>query len=197
MEEKIRCQWCKQTELTIKYHDKEWGIPVHNDKIHFEYLALEVMQCGLNWTMILKKREILKKCFDDFDFNKIALYNDNNIKKIMKSEGMIKSERKIKAIINNAKLFKEIIMEYGSFDKYLWSYTEFKTLVYESHKLIIPSQNELSDIISKDLKKRGFKFLGSITIYAHLQACGIINDHDHNCFMYSYINNSFPVKFVN
>ena len=196
MENKKRCQWCQNTVLTLKYHDNEWGIPVHDDKVHFEFLTLEVMQCGLNWTMILKKREILRQCFENFDFNKIALYDEKDIERIMKTEGMIKSERKIKAVINNAKLYIDIIKEHESFDKYLWNYSQFKTLIYINHKSSITTQNYLSNIISKDLKKRGFKYLGSITIYAHLQACGIINDHEPDCFMYDYINNNFPINFV-
>ncbi|MFR1757399.1 MAG: DNA-3-methyladenine glycosylase I [Eisenbergiella sp.] len=196
MENKKRCQWCQNTVLTLKYHDNEWGIPVHDDKIHFEFLTLEVMQCGLNWTMILKKRDILRQCFENFDFYKIALYDEKDIERIMKTEGMIKSERKIKAVINNAKLYIDIIKEHESFDKYLWNYSQFKTLIYINHKSSITTQNYLSNIISKDLKKRGFKYLGSITIYAHLQACGIINDHEPDCFMYDYINNNFPINFV-
>lgn len=196
MENKKRCQWCQNTVLTLKYHDNEWGIPVHDDKIHFEFLTLEVMQCGLNWTMILKKRDILRQCFENFDFYKIALYDEKDIERIMKTEGMIKSERKIKAVINNAKLYIDIIKEHESFDKYLWNYSQFKTLIYINHKSSITTQNYLSNIISKNLKKRGFKYLGSITIYAHLQACGIINDHEPDCFMYDYINNNFPINFV-
>ena len=194
--EKKRCKWCEKLKITIEYHDREWGIPVHDDRIHFEYLTLEVMQCGLNWTMILKKREILRKCFDGFDFEKICLYDEEKIKNIMNTEGMIKSERKIRAIINNAKMYKDIIKECGSFDNYIWNYTKNKTIVYKSHKYEIPSKNKLSDKICLDLKKRGFKFLGSITIYAHLQASRIINDHNPQCFMFDYINNNFPIEKI-
>ena len=187
------CNWGETSELNLKYHDEEWGVPVFDDRTQFEYLMMEVMQCGLNWNMMINKREIFRKCFDNFDFNKIADYNTNDIKRIMNTGGMIKSERKIAAIINNAKCFQKIREEFGSFCNYIWRYSDNKTILYEKHNEgYIPASNGLSDKISKDLKKRGFKYMGTITIYSHLQASGIINDHDENCPRYNYINSNYP-----
>ncbi len=187
------CSWENTSELNIKYHNEEWGIPVHDDRMQFEYLMMEVMQCGLNWNMMINKREIFRKCFDNFEYDLIANYKDKDIDRIMKTEGMIKSRKKIEAIINNAKCFQEIRKEFGSFCKYLWRHSDNKTIIYDKHNDgYIPVSNGLSDEISKDLKKRGFKFLGSITIYSHLQAAGIINDHDKNCERYKYITENYP-----
>ena len=187
------CNWGNTSEKNIKYHDEEWGIPVHEDIKQFEYLMMEVMQCGLNWNMMVNKRDIFRVCFDNFDYDKIAAYQENDIMRIMNMEGMIKSPRKIKAIINNAQCFQKIRAEFGSFCNYLWSYSGGKTIIYDKHNEgYIPVSNGLSDKISKDLKKRGFKFLGTITVYSHLQACGLINDHDKNCPRYQYIISNFP-----
>lgn len=188
------CNWSNASELNIKYHDEEWGIPVHDDRMQFEYLMMEVMQCGLNWNMMINKREIFRKCFDNFEYDLIAKYTEKDIERIMNTDGMIKSPRKINAIINNAKCFQIIRKEYGSFCKYLWAFSDNKTILYEKHEQgYIPVSNGLSDKISKDLKKRGFKFLGTITIYSHLQAAGIINDHDKNCPRYEFINKNYPI----
>ena len=187
------CNWGHTSPLNLKYHDCEWGVPVHDDYRQFEFLMLEVMQCGLNWNMMINKREIFRRCFDNFDYDKIAAYTAQDIDRIMNTEGMIKSPRKIAAIINNAKCFQKIISEYGSFCNYIWGYSQGKTILYDRHSSgYIPASNGLSDIISRDLKKRGFKFLGTIVVYSHLQACGIINDHDKNCPRYAYINSHFP-----
>lgn len=187
------CDWDNTSELNKKYHDNEWGIPVHDDRMQFEYLMMEVMQCGLNWNMMINKREIFRSCFDNFEYDLIAKYDENDISRIINTEGMIKSEKKIRAIINNAKCFLEVRKEFGSFCDYLWKYSENKTILYDKHNDgYIPVSNGLSDKISKDLKKRGFKFLGTITVYSHLQACGIINDHDKNCPRYQYINSNYP-----
>ena len=187
------CSWENTSELNIKYHNEEWGVPVYDDRMQFEYLMMEVMQCGLNWNMMINKREIFRKCFDNFNYDKIANYDNKDIERIMATEGMIKSTKKIEAIINNAKCFKKIREEFGSFCNYLWKYSDNKTILYDKHELgYIPTSNGLSDKISKDLKKRGFKFLGTITVYSHLQAAGIINDHDKNCFRYKYINSNYP-----
>lgn len=187
------CDWENTSELNIKYHDEEWGIPVHDDRMQFEYLMMEVMQCGLNWNMMINKREIFRYCFDNFEYDLISKYNKKDIERIMNTDGMIKSVRKIEAIINNAKCFQKIREEFGSFCNYLWAYSDNKTILYEKHEQgFIPVSNGLSDKIAKDLKKRGFKFLGSITVYSHLQACGIINDHDKNCPRYEYINSNYP-----
>ena len=157
---------------------------------------LEAMQCGLSWTLMLKKRETFRKCFDNFDFTKIAEYDDEKIQSIMETPDMIKSIRKIKAIINNAKAFIKIRDEYGSFDSFLWGYSNNKTLIYKSHQKQWAASNELSDKIAKELKKRGFKFLGTVTVYSHLQACGIINDHEESCFMYREIAEKYPVEYI-
>ncbi|WP_342758552.1 DNA-3-methyladenine glycosylase I [Kineothrix sedimenti] len=190
-----KCNWCKDGGINEEYHDKEWGIPLHDDRKHFEFLMMEVMQCGLNWTMMLKKRETFRKCFDDFDYEKIALYGDADIDRIMETGDMIKSIRKIRAVIDNARAYKKIIDEFGSFDEFLWGYSGYKSIIYEDHRIVPVASNDLSDVVSKELKKRGFKYLGSITVYSHLQACGIINDHDIHCFRYRQIIDECPVEF--
>ena len=185
-----RCVWCLDSEVMLQYHDEEWGKPLHDDRKHFEYLLMEVMQCGLNWNMMLKKRDIFKKCFDNYDYNKIANYDDFKIESIMNTDGMIKSKKKILAIVNNARVFLKIIDEFGSFDNYIWSFSNYRIMVYHKHQQGYEEvKNSLSDRLSCDLKKRGFKYLGSITIFSHLQACGIINDHDCNCFRYQELLN--------
>jgi DNA-3-methyladenine glycosylase I len=181
------------TDKMIKYHDEEWGVPVHDDRRQFEFLMLEVMQCGLNWNMMIEKREIFRECFADFDFIKIAAFTENDIERILSTDGMIRSRRKVEAIIHNAKLFCQIVEEYGSFDKYIWSYSSGKTILYMGHqKGKQPVKNGLSEKLSKDLRKRGFKYLGPVVIYSHLQACGIINDHTEKCFRYQYIVDNYP-----
>lgn len=185
-----RCVWCLDSDVMLQYHDEEWGKPLHDDRKHFEYLLMEVMQCGLNWNMMLKKRDIFKKCFDNYDYNKIANYDDFKIESIMNTDGMIKSKKKILAIVNNARAFLKIIDEFGSFDNYIWSFSNYRIMVYHKHQQGYEEvKNSLSDRLSCDLKKRGFKYLGSITIFSHLQACGIINDHDCNCFRYQELLN--------
>ena len=187
------CNWEHTSEINRKYHDTEWGVPLNDDRGQFEYLFLEVMQCGLNWDLVINKREVFRKCFDDFDYDKIAVYTDKDIERILNTPKMIKSPRKIAAIINNAKHFQEIRKEYGSFCNYIWGFSDGKTILYDKHEEgFIPVSNGLSDTISKDLKKRGFKYLGTVVIYSHLQACGIINDHDKNCPRYKYIVDNFP-----
>lgn len=180
-------------EFNKPYHDNEWGVPIHDDRKQFEYLMMEVMQCGLSWTLMLKKREIFRSCFDNFDYDIISEYGEEDIKRILNTEGMIRSRRKIEAVIHNAKCFQRIREEFGSFDDYLWAYSDNKSILYNKHENgSLPVSNGLSDRISKDLKKRGFKYLGSITVYSHLQACGIINDHIKECQCYQKINNSYP-----
>ena len=187
------CDWDSTSELNKRYHAEEWGIPVHDDRMQFEYLMMEVMQCGLNWNMMINKREIFRKCFDNFEYDLIAKYDEKDVERIMATDGMIKSKRKIEAIINNAKCFQKIREEYGSFSNYLWNYSDNKTILYEKHEIgYIPTSNGLSDKISKDMKKRGFKFLGTVTVYSHLQACGIINDHSKNCPCYQKIVTHYP-----
>ena len=187
------CGWDSASELDRHYHATEWGIPVHDDKKQFEYLMLEVMQCGLSWELMLRKRETFRKCFAGFEYDKIAAYNDKDVERIMNTENMIRSERKIRAVINNACCFQQIRNIHGSFSNYLWAFSDGKTIIYPSHgNGRIPVSNGLSEKISKDLKNKGFKYLGAITVYSHLQACGIINDHDIDCPRYQEINNNFP-----
>ena len=175
------------------YHDDEWGIPLHDDRKQFEFLMLEAMQCGLSWNLMINKRNIFRDCFDDFNFEKIALYADEDIERILSFKGMIKSPQKVIAIIENAKAFIRIRNEHESFSKWLWSFSEGKTICYTGHeKGKIPAANMLSDTIAKALKKYGFKYLGGVTVYSHLQACGIINDHIKECFRYKHITNNYP-----
>lgn len=192
-----RCKWCCDGGINQKYHDEEWGIPLHDDQKHFEFISMEVMQCGLNWTMMLKKRKIFRECFADFDYRTIADFSEKQIEEILKKEGMIKSRRKIEAIIHNARCFLQIIDDFGSFDHYIWSFTNGQTFIYRCHhEGQLESKNALSDQISKDLKKRGFKYLGSITVYSHLQACGIINDHDPACFRYQELIGAGNITYI-
>lgn len=166
---------------------------MHDDKLQFEYLSMEVMQCGLNFGLVLRKRGILRQCFDDFDFDKVAAYGEDDVKRIMNTDGMIKAERKIRAIISNAAAYQKVREEYGTFSGYLWGYTDNKSIIYTGHETgLIPASNALSERVSKDLKSRGFKFLGPVVIYSHLQACGIINDHDADCPRRKYLIEYYP-----
>lgn len=177
------CNWDKSSEVDRRYHDEEWGVPVFSDDRHqFEHLSMEVMQCGLSWDLVLNRREVFRNCFDNFDYEKIAKYNDADIARIMETPNMIRSPRKIKAIINNAIQFIKIREEFGSFCDYLWQNTGGKIIIYDKHPDgYIPASNGLSEKISSDLRKRGFKYIGPITIYSHLQSIGLIHDHDKNC----------------
>ena len=158
-----RCPWCLCNEKMTRYHDEEWGIPLHDDYRQFEFLMMEVMQCGLNWNMMIQKREIFRQCFDGFDYDKVAAYGDGDVERILAAEGMIRSRRKVEAVIHNARRFREIREEYGSFSRYIWSFSKGKTILYAGHqKGRIPASNKLSDEVSRDLKKRGFKYMGSI-----------------------------------
>lgn len=186
------CGWFSINEIQRSYHD-EWGTPLHDDKRQFEYISMEVMQCGLSFGLVLKKRQILRSCFDNFDFGKVALYDESDINRIMSTDGMIKAERKIRAVISNATAFQKIRDEFGTFSDYIWGFTGGKTVLYEGHETgLIPASNALSERVSSDLKKRGFKFMGAVVIYSHLQACGIINDHDADCPKRKYIAEHFP-----
>ncbi|MFZ9300615.1 MAG: DNA-3-methyladenine glycosylase I [Chitinophagaceae bacterium] len=182
--EKIRCAWCEQDPLYQQYHDQEWGKPVFDDAILFEFLVLESFQAGLSWITILKKRENFRKAFDRFDYKKIALYTDKKVELLMQDTGIVRNRLKILATIQNAQRFMEIQKEYGSFSDYIWSYVDGKPIVNRPKTLKdIPAKTSLSDSISKDLKKRGFKFLGSTVMYAHMQATGIIDDHVQECWI--------------
>ena len=187
------CNWEHTSEANIRYHDEEWGVPVHDDRRQFEHLMMEVMQCGLNWNMMINKREIFRSCFDGFDYDRVAEYGEKDIERILSTEGMIRSRRKIEAVINNARCFKKIREEFGSFEAYLWGYSGGKTILYDKHEEgYIPVSNGLSEKISSDLRKRGFKYVGPVTIYSHLQSSGVINDHDKDCPCYKKINDNYP-----
>ena len=188
------CDWIFASDQDRVYHDTEWGIPVHNDdRQMFEHLTLECLQCGLSWGLMMKKREVFRRCFENFDYDKIAAYGDADVERILNTKGMLKSERKVRAVINNAICFQRIRAEFGSFCDYLWGYTGGKTILYEGHaEGAVPVSNGLSDTISRDLKKRGFKYIGAVTIYSHLQACGVINDHAGDCPCYARINENWP-----
>lgn len=178
------CDWANINERNKTYHDEEWGRPVFDDFHMFEHLCLESLQCGLSWDLILRKREIFRSCFDNFDFNKIAEYSQADLERILNTENMIHSIRKIQALVNNAKCAQALVGEFGSLCNYFWSFSGGKVILYKGHADEggrIPVSNALSKKISQDLKKRGFKYVGEITIYSHLQACGIINDHDRDC----------------
>lgn len=177
-----RCDWCGDDPLYVKYHDEEWGIPVHDDKIHFEFLVLESAQAGLSWITVLKKRENYREAYDGFDPAKVAKYDDSKVEELLSNIGVIRNRKKIEASINNAKCFLEIQKEFGSFNRYIWGFIDNKP-VKNSWEYIseVPATSELSDTVSKELRKRGFKFLGSTIIYAYLQATGLINDHLVGC----------------
>ena len=193
---KVICSW-PTTPLYQAYHDYEWGRPIHDDQRQFEHLCLESLQCGLSWLTILNKREIIRQCFDYFDIDAVAQYTETDIERIMSTDGMLKSRKKIEAIINNAQAFQRIQDEFGSFCEYIWAFTNYKTLIYEGHSEgRVPAKNELSTRISKDLKKRGFKFVGPVTIYSHLQASGLINDHGKDCPCFNEINEANPVVYM-
>lgn len=183
--EKTRCSWCLKDDLYMKYHDEEWGYPVFDDGIFFEHLVMEASQAGLSFHTILLKRENYRKVFDDFDFFKIAEYDDKKIDYLMSYEGIIRNRKKIEAIINNANVFIKVQKEFGSFSNYIWSFTGGKQIVNHYEKLEdIPAKTELSEKVSKDMKKKGFKFIGPVSMYAFFQATGIINDHIVTCHRY-------------
>lgn len=180
-----RCFWVNDDQLYIDYHDNEWGKPVYDDATLFEFLLLESFQAGLSWITILKKRENFRKAFDNFDYKKIANYNEKKFDKLIANEGIIRNKLKIKAAITNAQLFQEIQREFGSFSKYIWSFVDGKPIVNKFQtREEVPATTEISDTISKELKKRGFKFVGSTIIYAFMQATGMVNDHTTDCFCY-------------
>lgn len=182
--EKMRCAWCGNDQLYQDYHDQEWGKPVYDDETIFQFLVLESFQAGLSWITILRKRENFKKAFDDFDYKKIAEYDDDKVNELMQNAGIIRNKLKILATINNAKKFMEIQKEFGSFSKYIWDFVGGEPLVNHPKSLKdVPATSEISDLLAKDLKKKGFKFLGSTVVYAHMQATGMVNDHVIDCWV--------------
>lgn len=185
--EKQRCSWAKKP-LDIEYHDNEWGVPVHDDRKLFEFLLLDAFQAGLSWSTILKKRKNFRTAFDNFNYKKIANYHQNKIDELLQNEGIIRNKLKINATIKNAKAFMKVRQEFGSFDKYIWSFVGGKTIVNKWKDLKeIPATSNESEAMSKDLKKRGFTFVGSTICYAFMQAAGMVNDHEIDCFRYKEI----------
>lgn len=192
-----RCGWVTNDPLYIGYHDKEWGVPVYDDAKLFEFLLLEFFQAGLSWLTILKKRENFRKAFDDFDYKKIARYDDKKLEQLLNDKGIIRNKLKINAAISNAAAFMKVQEEFGSFSKYIWSFVDGKP-IQNSFKSLkeVPANTPLSDKISKDLKKRGFKFVGTTVIYAHMQATGMVNDHTTGCFRHEGVKEARKEKGI-
>ena len=183
-----RCEWAGTEPIYLSYHDKEWGVPVHSDRKLFEFLILEGAQAGLSWITVLKKRPAYRQAFDGFDFKKIALYKESNVKRLMKNAGIIRNDLKIRSAIRNARAFIDVRKEFGTFNKYIWQFVANKPVQNRWKSLKeIPAKTVLSDEISKDLKKRGFNFVGSTIVYAHMQATGMVNDHTLDCFRYKEV----------
>ena len=183
MIEKNRCKWCVGNDLYEKYHDEEWGVPVYDDQKLFEFLLLETFQAGLSWITILKKRENFRLAFDHFDYLKVADYSEVKIQELMQNTGIIRNQLKIRSAVSNALSFIKIQEEFGSFSNYIWAFADNKPIVNKPNALKdVPATTTLSDAISKDLKKRGFKFVGSTVVYAHMQATGIVDDHLADCW---------------
>lgn len=186
---KTRCPWCVNTfDQYIRYHDEEWGVPVHNDRIQFEFLTLESAQAGLSWSTILKKREGYQKAFANFNVEKVARFDENKIQKLLKNKEIVRNERKIRAAIHNAQQFIAIQETHGSFSEYIWSFVDGEPIQNSwQRQSQVPATTPLSDKFSLDLKKRDFKFVGSTTMYAHLQATGLVNDHIVSCFRHAEV----------
>ncbi|HET8837361.1 MAG TPA: DNA-3-methyladenine glycosylase I [Flavobacteriaceae bacterium] len=186
---KTKCIWCKGDDLYENYHDKEWGVPVYDDKKLFEFLILETFQAGLSWITILRKRENFREAFDDFNYEKIANYSEEKIQELLQNPGIIRNKLKVRAAVSNAKAFMEIQKEFGSFSKYIWKFVDGKAIQnrWKNHQEV-PANTPLSDKLSKELKKRGFKFVGTTVIYAHMQATGMVNDHSIECFRHAELS---------
>jgi DNA-3-methyladenine glycosylase I len=177
-----RCPWCGSDPLYTAYHDSEWGVPVHDDRTWFEFLTLEGAQAGLSWLTILRKRENYRKAFDGFDVQKVARYTPARIEKLLQNEGIVRNRLKVESTVSNAKAFIAVQKEFGSFDAYMWQFVDGKPVINRPKTLKdVPASTPLSDRISKDMKKRGFRFVGSTIIYAQLQATGVVNDHLVGC----------------
>lgn len=188
MKEKVRCPWPSDNLLMIKYHDTEWGVPVYDDRKLFEFLVLDAFQAGLSWAIILKKRENFRKAFDNFNPEKIAKYTQRDVKKLLSNADIVRNRLKIKATITNAREFLKVKKEFKSFTKYIWQFTNYKTIQNKVKTLSeLPAKTKESDMMSKDMKKRGFKFVGSTICYAFMQAAGMVNDHTVNCFRHKEI----------
>ena len=183
METKLRCAWCEKDDLYRNYHDSEWGKPVYDDETIFEFLILETFQAGLSWYTVLAKRENFRKAFDNFDLIKIANYSEGKMAELSENAGIIRNKLKIKATVTNAQAYIKVQEEFGSFSKYIWGFVKGKPIDNQPKTLKdVPATTPISDALSKDLKKRGFKFVGSTVMYAHMQATGMVNDHIMECF---------------
>lgn len=181
----IRCPWPRNDPLYLRYHDREWGVPVHDDRRLFEFLVLEGMQAGLAWITVLRKRPAYRTAFDGFDFNRVARYGERKVKTLLQDAGIIRNELKIRAAVQNARAFIEVRRDYGTFSRYMWGFTGGRPVQNRWRRLgEIPATTSLSDVLSADLKQRGFKFVGSTICYAHMQAVGMVNDHLVSCFRY-------------
>ena len=186
--EKQRCSWCGDDPLYVAYHDTEWGVPVKDDAKLFEFLTLETFQAGLSWITVLRKRENFRKAFDHFNYNKIATYSEEKVQELLQNNGIIRNKLKVRATISNGRAFMKVQEEFGSFSDYIWGFVDGKPIQNTlKNKEEVPANTALSDTISKDLKKRGFKFVGSTVVYAHMQATGMVNDHLTHCFRYQEI----------
>ncbi|MFA5670340.1 MAG: DNA-3-methyladenine glycosylase I [Balneolaceae bacterium] len=190
MNEPIRCAWANnQFQEYTAYHDEEWGVPVHDDRTLFEFLILEGAQAGLSWATILKRREGYRKSFADFNPEIVAQFDETKIQELLQFEGIIRNKLKVRGAVTNAQLFLEIQKEFGSFDTYVWQFVGGKPIINTwDSKSQVPATTPESDALSKDLKKRGFKFVGSTIMYAYMQACGLVNDHTTDCFRYNEVN---------
>ncbi len=186
MKEKVRCEWARNSFPAYEqYHDEEWGVPVYDDHVHFEFLILESAQAGLSWSTVLKKREGYRQAFAGFDVRKVADFTDEKIEELVQNPAIIRNRQKIAAAVNNARRFLEVQQEFGSFSDYIWSFVENKTITGNWKTMQdVPATTPESDALSKDLKKRGFKFVGSTIMYAHMQATGLVNDHTTDCFCF-------------
>ena len=183
---KKRCEWCGDEPIYVDYHDKDWGVPVHDDRLHFEMIILDGAQAGLSWITILKRRESYREAFDNFEPEKVARYSDKKIERLLKNPGIIRNRLKVKSAVENAKGFLKIQEGFGSFDDYIWQFTRHQTIHNKWRSLKeIPVKTPESDAMSKDLKKRGFSFVGSTICYAYMQAAGMVNDHVTSCFRYN------------
>lgn len=185
---KHKCGWCMGDDLYEDYHDYEWGVPVRDDDTLFEFLILETFQAGLSWITILRKRENFRKALDNFDYKKIAKYGDTKIEELLQNQGIIRNKLKVRATVSNAQAYLRVQKEFGSFSRYIWGFVNNRPIrnTLEDYREG-PANTALSDTISKDLKKRGFKFVGSTVVYAHMQATGMVNDHEVNCFRYNEV----------
>jgi len=191
-----RCAWAGNDPQMREYHNKEWGTPIHDDRLLFEFLILEGAQAGLSWSTILQKRKNFREAFDNFDYKKIAKYTEQKVEDLMNNKGIIRNRRKIESIISNAKAFLQVQKEFGSFDKYIWKFVNYQTIDNKFKELTeLPSKTEQSEQMSKELKKRGFKFVGPTICYAYMQAVGMVNDHIIDCFRYDEINQIISNKY--